>query len=187
MKNILEVRKALKARKPTFRQQTSHKRARVNPGWRRSKGSDSKMRLGLKGYSRSACIGWRSPAAVRGLHPTGLEIVTVHNPKDVEKINPKTQGALLSGAMGIKKQWVCIAALQKKNIRILNVKDASAWVLATKKKREEEKAKMRAQSKVKEVKKPAPAKKTETSTEANQEEKKEQERIEQEKIITKGK
>ena len=65
IKELLDKRKALKKKKPVFTRQDAHKKKKVGWKWRKPKGSDSKMRVGKKGYKRSVRPGWGSPACGR--------------------------------------------------------------------------------------------------------------------------
>ncbi|MFH1511170.1 MAG: 50S ribosomal protein L32e [Candidatus Woesearchaeota archaeon] len=185
MKDLLEQRNKVKKKKPKFYRQDSHKKAKLELAWRKPKGLHSKMRLGKRGYRRSVEIGWGSPRAVKGLHRNGLAMVTVHNTKDLEKIDPKKQGALVAATVGQRKRiQIAREAIQKK-ITVLNMKDPAKYI-------EEAEAKMKA--KLEEKKKPEkkgekkqekkPEKEPEKKEETSDEEKKKKEKQEKDKLLT---
>ena len=70
-------RKPAKDKRPDFKRQESWRYKRVKENWRRPRGIDSKMRKKVKGWPRSAEVGYRSPKETRGLHPSGYEEVLV--------------------------------------------------------------------------------------------------------------
>jgi hypothetical protein len=72
--------------------------------------------------------GYGAPAEVRGLHPSGLEMVAVHNADELLAVNPKTQGAIVSSGLGKKKKLSLLELAQQKGIRVLNVKDAAKYI-----------------------------------------------------------
>ncbi|WP_297536052.1 50S ribosomal protein L32e, partial [Thermococcus sp.] len=86
------------------------------------KGIDSKMRLKKKGKPRSPSIGWSSPKAVRGLHPSGYEEVLVHNLKELEKLDPTRQVARIAGTVGARKRELIIARAKELGIKVLNAR-----------------------------------------------------------------
>lgn len=140
MKDLLETRKIQKKRKPEFKVQDSHKKGRVaRLGWRRPRGSDSKMRLGIRGYRKCVSVGYKSPSAVRGLTPEGLEVVHVSNLKELEGINAKTQGVMIKAQVGMRKRIDILEEVIKQNFTLLNFKDASKYLETLKAKVEEKK------------------------------------------------
>ncbi|MFN4046736.1 MAG: eL32 family ribosomal protein, partial [Acidilobaceae archaeon] len=81
------LREAIKGkRKPRFMRYLSWEfwKFERRDSWRRPKGNDSKMRLEIKGYPPRVKIGYRTPRALRGLHPSGLKPVVVRSLKDLE-------------------------------------------------------------------------------------------------------
>ncbi|GAB6136103.1 50S ribosomal protein L32e [Thermococcus sp. 21S9] len=121
---LLRVRARLKRKKPKFLRQEwwRYPKFKNNPKWRRPKGIDSKMRLKKKGKPRSPSIGWSSPKAVRGLHPSGYEEVLVHNVKELEAIDPTRQAARIAGTVGARKRELIIARAKELGIKVLNAR-----------------------------------------------------------------
>ena len=120
-KRLLEVRKAIKSKKPEFNQQDSHKKVRVAKKWRRPRGLQSKMRHQFKGYSRLVKQGWRSPVEVRGTLPSGDAPLIVHNVNEVSKLKSNT-GVLIAKTVGNKKRLEMIHKAEELKIRVLNIK-----------------------------------------------------------------
>jgi len=120
LKRLLRIRARINKKRPRFRRFESWRYKRLKDHWRKPRGIDNKMRTELKGWPRSVKPGYRGPAAVRGLHPSGLEEVMVFNPRDLEKINPETQAARIGGSVGAKKREAILERAKDLNIRILN-------------------------------------------------------------------
>ncbi len=151
VKKLLEVRKAIKRRKPTYKRQQSNQYAKFknDDAWRRPKGHQSKIRLGRKGHQGMPEVGFKSPKAVRGLNSAGLKEVIVKNVSDLAKIDSKTQVAVIAGTVGARKKIDILNQAKKDKINFANVKDIDV--------------KIKELSKEKKVKK---APKTEAKTEA---------------------
>ncbi|USS40862.1 50S ribosomal protein L32e [Thermococcus aggregans] len=121
---LLRIRARLKKKKPKFLRQEWWRfpKFKNDPKWRRPKGTDSKMRLKLKGKARSPSIGWSSPKAVRGLHPSGYEEVLVHNVKELEAIDPTRQAARIARTVGKRKRLMIIERAKELGIKVLNAR-----------------------------------------------------------------
>ncbi|USH00727.1 50S ribosomal protein L32e [Thermococcus argininiproducens] len=121
---LLRIRAKLKRKKPKFLRQEWWRfpKFKNDPKWRKPKGTDSKMRVKLKGKARSPSIGWSSPKAVRGLHPSGYEEVLVHNAKELESIDPTRQAARIASTVGKKKRIMIIERAKELGIKVLNAR-----------------------------------------------------------------
>ncbi|MFH0977970.1 MAG: 50S ribosomal protein L32e [Candidatus Woesearchaeota archaeon] len=197
MNSLLQARRQLKKKKPDFIMQDKHKKARLKTAWRKPKGSDSKMRVGFRGYRRSVEIGWGSPKEVKHLHPTGLRPVVVQNAKGLEKLDSKTDGIIIGSSVGTRKRVEIITEAIKKNLRILNIKDPRQFLEETNKRLQAKVEEKKQQTKEKEEKdkeKKAAAQKKETekkkeepkdelAEKVEEEEKKKQEKEEKDKIL----
>jgi len=120
----LRKRKSIKDKKPNFNRQESWRYKRVKENWRRPRGIDSKMRKKVKGWPRSAEVGYRSPKETRGLHPSGYEEVLVRNVDDVRKVDPKTQAIRIGHQVGARKRVEISAIADELKIRVLNPRKA---------------------------------------------------------------
>lgn len=192
MKALLEIRNALKAKKPTFIRHDAHKKKRADGGaWRRPKGITNKVRLHRKGYAKGRSTGYGSPVAVKGLSREGLKQVVVKNAADFDGLNPKEDGIIFSRTVGARKKLELIKIATEKKFKVL--------ALDTKKFEERVKANLTQKSDRKKAlvqkqqEKSAQAKKAQEKTKASakQEEevsaeaKKEQEKKEHDKVLTK--
>lgn len=108
------------ARTPGFSRQDHHKKKRVPSSWRRPRGQLSKQRRGYKSKGPVVEAGYRTPAAVRGRHPSGFEEVRVERPEDLEAVDPEREAVrIASGVGGRKRERIEEVALERE-IRVLN-------------------------------------------------------------------
>ena len=121
---LLRIRAKIKRRKPNFLRQEWWRfpKYKNDNKWRKTKGTDSKMIVKLKGKARSPSIGWSSPKAVRGLHPSGYEEVLVYNVKDLELIDSTRQAARIAATVGKKKRVMIIERAKELGIKVLNAR-----------------------------------------------------------------
>ena len=106
--------------KPQFNRQDYHKKKRVPTSWRKPRGTLSKQRVGIKGKGDTVQAGFRSPEAVRGLHPSGFEEVRVHNTDDLEDVDGDTQAVRIASKVGGRKRERIEDECEDRNIRVLN-------------------------------------------------------------------
>jgi len=106
--------------KPQFNRQDYHKKKRVPTSWRKPRGGLSKQRIGIKGKGDTVEAGFRSPAAVRGLHPSGFEEVRVHNVDDLEGVDGDTQAVRIASKVGGRKRERIEDECEERSIRVLN-------------------------------------------------------------------
>ncbi len=120
-KKMLELRKKMKQKRPSFRRVESWRYMRVKDSWRKARGIDSQTRKKTKSGVKSPSIGYRSPKKVRGLHPSGYEEVNVITLKDFENLNNKKHAIKISTKLGAKKRVAIIDYAQKNKFKILNL------------------------------------------------------------------
>ncbi len=181
---LLELRKAIKARKPEFKRQDSNKRKEVSDSWRRPKGIQSKMRLRKKGHPRAVEKGWRSPKDVRGLSKDGLRQILVTNAAQISVLDSKNDGAIIAKGVGLRKRLMIIEEAGKKGIKLLNANPEKIMRKEAERKEQKEKS---SKKKAKQEKPRAPKKEKEPKKEAEmtEEERKEAEKKEKDKVLTK--
>ena len=187
---LLEKRKEMKAKKPGFARQDSHKKAKLRKCWRRPKGIQSKMRLKKAGYAKCISVGYRAPSEVRGLSKEGLVPVTVSNLQELGKVE-ESQIAVIPAKVGQKKRMEIAKKAADLGIKVMNIKDIGSYLKSVneklrKKKEEKAKATKEKEKKREEKEKKSKEKKEEDLAEKlTDEEKKEKEKKEREKILTK--
>ena len=106
--------------KPAFRRQDYHKKKRTPESWRKPRGNLSKQRRGIKGKGDMVEAGYRSPTAVRGLHPSGFEEVRVHNVDDLEGVDGDSQAVRIASSVGARKRERIEETCEDREIRVLN-------------------------------------------------------------------
>ncbi|MFW5990621.1 MAG: 50S ribosomal protein L32e [Nanoarchaeota archaeon] len=176
IKKLLEARKIQKAKKPAFIRQDAHKKPKLKENWRRPKGSDSKMRLSKRGYSKTVKVGYRSPVLVRGLTREGLMPVRVFRKDDITSLDPKKECLILASGIGLKKKIEMLETALEKGFAVLNYKDLKQELDSLK---EQVEKKKKEKQKAAEVKKEKEKQKEEESRKKEEEEKKEKESEEQ--------
>ncbi|MFT4922900.1 MAG: large subunit ribosomal protein L32e [Haloarculaceae archaeon] len=106
--------------KPQFNRQDYHKKKRVPTSWRRPRGQLSKQRRGIKGKGDTVDAGFRTPTAVRGLHPSGFEEVRVHNVDDLEGVDGDLEAVRIASKVGGRKRERIEEEAEDQGIRVLN-------------------------------------------------------------------
>ncbi|MEM2006565.1 MAG: 50S ribosomal protein L32e [Sulfolobales archaeon] len=93
---------------------------RNDPKWRRPRGKDNPMRLRLKGHPPIASSGYGTPAAIRGLHPSGLEPVVVSSLRDLSGLDPSRNVVYISSTVGLRKRLEIVRKAQEMGFRVAN-------------------------------------------------------------------
>ncbi len=123
MKSKIEIRKAVKNRKPTFFRKDHNKKVKIGKKWRKPSGHHNKFARHCKGKRRRLEVGYKSPKEIRYTNKEGLFEIIISNIKDLEKIKEKTQAAVIKTTVGLKKKIEIIKKAQEKGIKIQNVKN----------------------------------------------------------------
>jgi large subunit ribosomal protein L32e len=118
--DALAVRAIVSGRRPAFKRQEWHRYSKLGEKWRKPKGIHSKMKRRLKRRPPMVDIGFRGPASVRGLHPSGFEEVLIYNVDGLEAIDPKVQAVRIGGSVGTKKRIAIEDRAAELGIRVLN-------------------------------------------------------------------
>jgi large subunit ribosomal protein L32e len=123
MKEALETRKRIKKSKPDFVVKESKFSARVKKRWRFPRGKHSKVRQQHKGRAKLPSPGFSSPKVVRGLHGSGLEIVTVQTLAQLTGLDYQKQGIYIGATVGGRKKLLLLQKAQELKLTIFNAKD----------------------------------------------------------------
>ncbi len=137
LSKALKLRALIKKKKPKFVRQESWRYKRLKENWRRPRGIDNKMRRKIKGWPPTVSVGYRSPKAARGLHPSGYKEVIVHNVEELKGINFKAQAIRIAHAVGKRKRTRIIVEARKRKAKILNFKEAKEVTVEEEKETEE--------------------------------------------------
>jgi len=119
-KKALALRKRHKGKKPFFQREESWRYKRVSKVWRKPDGTESKMRMKMKGWPKLVEIGYRGPRIARGLHPSGYVEVLVQTLDDLGKVDPKTQAVRIAHTVGMRKRAEISLRAGERGIHILN-------------------------------------------------------------------
>ena len=121
-RTLLRARSELDQRRPLFGRQARYRYYRIgrDMAWRRPRGLQSKQRRHYGYRPKVVRIGYRSPASVRGLVPSGFRPIIVHTDRDLEGIDAKLEAAIIARTVGTRRRLVLEEAARKLGIRVLN-------------------------------------------------------------------
>lgn len=119
IKKLLEVRKVMKSKKPSFTRQDSYRYLKLGTAWRGRKGRHNKFRMRRRGCTNPT-PSYSSPVKVRGFHACGKKEVMIHKVSDLKTINKDDEVARIASAVGLKKRIDIVNNANKSNVRILN-------------------------------------------------------------------
>lgn len=117
---LLKIRAKKNRTRPKFIRAEWHRLKRLQTSWRRPRGIDSKMRKKLKGKRKRPTTGYRNPRAVKGLHPSGKEVVRIYNVYDLDDIDVENQIAQIASTVGTRKRTNIINLAEEMDIHIIN-------------------------------------------------------------------
>ncbi|MGB6500691.1 MAG: 50S ribosomal protein L32e, partial [Thermoplasmata archaeon] len=122
MRTLLSVRRSIDRRRPIFGRQAANRYYRIgrDGSWRRPRGLQSKQRRHYGYRAQIVSIGYRSPARVRGLVPSGFFPVIVHTAKELDGIDARRQAAIIARTVGTRRRLVLEEQARKLGIRVLN-------------------------------------------------------------------
>ncbi|MDO5849596.1 MAG: 50S ribosomal protein L32e [Methanobacteriaceae archaeon] len=103
-----------------FKRQEYARYKKLGTKWRRPRGKTSKMRRYEAGKPAMPAIGYRTPRAIRDLHPCGLKDVLVCNMKELEAIDPACEAARISASIGKRKKALMLEKASELGIKVLN-------------------------------------------------------------------
>jgi large subunit ribosomal protein L32e len=114
----------LRARnRPRFIRRGVHDKKKLSASWRMPKGAHNKMRRQLKAKGALPTPGYGSPAAVRGLHPSGYRDVLVFNVASLTGLDPETEAIRIGGTVGMKSRMKIQAAALEQGLKVLNPRE----------------------------------------------------------------
>lgn len=119
-KKLLALRNEMSNDRIAFLRQEWFRFPRLGEKWRKPRGMHSKMRRHYSYRPNVVSIGYRGPAKVRGLHASGFQEVLVHNPDQLDNVDPKIQAVRVGSSVGFKKRQVIEAKADEMGIRVLN-------------------------------------------------------------------
>lgn len=117
---LLRIAAQKKKRMPRFRHEQAHRWKRVSNSWRKVRGIDSATREKKKGRIAMVSSGYRTPRAVRDLHPSLYREVHVFRPADLEGLDPEMYAVRIGATVGGRKRQEILALADEKGIVVLN-------------------------------------------------------------------
>ena len=121
IKRLLRLRAEMNRRRPKFIRMNSWYLARLDDSWRSPRRSlDNKIRLEKKGFPPRVKIGYRGPKAVRGLHPSGKLEVLIHNPQELEGLDPQYHVVRIAATVGARKRGEIIKKASELGLKVVN-------------------------------------------------------------------
>ncbi len=121
-RQLLAARDRLDRSRPVFGRQAANRYYRIgrDGAWRRPRGLQSKQRRHYGYRPKIVRIGYRSPARVRGLVPSGFRPVLVRTSRDLEALDGRSQAAIIARTVGTRRRLVLEEEARKLGIRVLN-------------------------------------------------------------------
>jgi large subunit ribosomal protein L32e len=121
-RRLLTLRRRIDKDRPIFGRQAANRYWRIgrDGAWRRPRGLQSKQRRHYGYRSQIVSIGYRSPAAVRGLVPSGFRPVIVHTPEEIEHVDPRTEAAIIARTVGTRRRLTLEETARKLGVHVLN-------------------------------------------------------------------
>jgi len=121
-RTLLAARKEIDRRRPLFGRQARYRYYRIgrDMSWRAPRGLQSKQRRHYGYRPKIVRVGYRSPARVRGLVPSGFRPILVHTTHDLEGLDAHLEAAIIARTVGTRRRLVLEEAARKLGIRVLN-------------------------------------------------------------------
>lgn len=116
----MALRDMIARKRPTFLRQEWFRYKKLGLKWRKPQGGQSKLRRHFKYRINVASIGFRGPKNARALHPSGFIEVLVHNPAQLEGVDPAKEAVRIAHAVGMRKRKLIEEAAAEKGVRVLN-------------------------------------------------------------------
>ena len=119
---LLKVRREVDRRRPIFGRQAANRYWRIgrDGAWRRPRGLQSKQRRHYGYRAEIVSIGYRSPAAVRGLVPSGFRPVLVRTNEEIERLDARTEAAIVARTVGTRRRLTLEETARKLGVHVLN-------------------------------------------------------------------
>jgi large subunit ribosomal protein L32e len=110
-------------RRARFVRQGVHAKKRLAESWRRPRGLHNKQRRLYKAKGAHPSPGFGAPAAIRGYHPSGFMDMLVHNPGELEGLDPQVHAVRIGGSVGNRKRALIQQKALEYGLKILNPKE----------------------------------------------------------------
>jgi len=121
-RTLLAARREIDRRRPKFGRQARYRYYRIgrDMAWRRPRGLQSKQRRHYGYRPQIVRIGYRTPARVRGLVPSGFRPVLVRTDRDLEGLDARREAAVIARTVGTRRRLALEEAARRLGIHVLN-------------------------------------------------------------------
>lgn len=185
MADLLKIKKEKKSSNPKFIRQDVHKKKKLDKIWRKARGCDSKKRLAKNNRIRVK-PGYGTPSELRGQSLEGKKIIMINKFEDISLVSEKECVVIVSSRIGLKNKAKIIEELNKRKIKLHNIKEPEKYL---KNQQDKKTAKKKVPKKVVEEKKDKKVAKIEDKNsiedKVSDEDKKKLEKKEIDKLLTK--
>jgi large subunit ribosomal protein L32e len=119
---LLRLRVVTNRKRPVFGRQAANRYWRIgrDDSWRRPRGLQSKQRRHYGYRTQIVSVGFRGPAAVRGLVPSGFRPILVRTTDDLEHLDAKTEAAVIARTVGTRRRLTLEETARKLGVHVLN-------------------------------------------------------------------
>jgi large subunit ribosomal protein L32e len=117
---LVRIARDRKLRMPKFHAENAHRWTRISRRWRKVRGIDSYTRQKKKGRLTIVSTGYRTPKAIRHLHPSMYMEVPVYRPADLESLDPDIHAVRIAATVGGRKRQDILERADAKLLRVLN-------------------------------------------------------------------
>ncbi|EQD53806.1 Ribosomal protein L32e [mine drainage metagenome] len=119
---LLRLRRELDRHRPLFVRQAAHRYYRIgrDESWRRPRGLQSKQRRHYGYRSVIVRVGYRSPAKVRDLVPSGFRPIIIRTTGELEKLDATKEAAIIARTVGTRRRLTLEETARRLGIHVLN-------------------------------------------------------------------
>lgn len=109
-----------------FKRPESWKYKRLDDKWHKPRGAKNPARRGVAGRPALPGTGYGSPAATRGLHPSGLEEVRIFNASELEGLSRDAHIVRIAASVGKRKRMDIFTKAKKLGLKVVQNEPKSA-------------------------------------------------------------
>ncbi|MFG1519066.1 MAG: 50S ribosomal protein L32e [Thermoplasmataceae archaeon] len=107
-------------RRVEFRRQEWFRYKRLGESWRKPRGKHSKQREQQARRPPIVDAGYRGPASVRGLHPSGYREILVHTTAELDSVDRTRFAVRIGSSVGSRKREMIENRADELKIKVLN-------------------------------------------------------------------
>jgi large subunit ribosomal protein L32e len=120
-----------------FRRDGFGKKPQLAESWRKPRGLHNKQRRQKKAKGAMPTPGYGSPAAVRGMHPSGFFEVRIFTPTELDGIDPAVYAVRIGATVGGRKRAIIQEKAISAGLKVLNPREAKTMTRDTEAEEEE--------------------------------------------------